>query len=113
VQNLAQSSVSILRGTAPNAYGDLVPSGTAVYASVPAAIAETSRTVSDPATQAPRTVRAITCVMPGWADVLASDQLLDQATGLTYAIESVTAQPSLGYPPDKVLTLRRVTGTGT
>jgi hypothetical protein len=109
---LANNSVSILRGTTPNAYGDETDDAIAAYTQVPAAIVESSHVTTDPATQTPRTVRAITCVMPGWADVLNSDRLQD-ATGTIYMIESVTTQPSLGYPGDTILTLRRVTGTGT
>ena len=108
---LANSYVAILRGTTVDDYGDLVDADTPAYTGIPAAIVESAKTVMDPAAQVPRTVRAITCVLPGWADVLNSDRLQDPA-GRIYEIESVEAQPSLGYPPDTILTLRRVTGTG-
>ena len=109
---LANTSVAILRGTTTDDYGDLVDADTPAYTSIPAAIVESSMTVMDPGAQVPRTVRAITCMLPGWADVLNSDRLQDPS-GRIYEIESVEAQPSLGYPPDTILTLRRVTGAGT
>lgn len=108
---LANAQVSVLRGTTANAYGDETDGTTAVFTGIPAAIVESSHTTTDPASQTPRTVRTITCVMPGWAAVLNSDRLQD-GNGVIYMIESVTAQPSLGYPADTILTLRRVTGTG-
>ena len=108
---LANTYASVLRGTTADAYGDVDDAATVVHADVPAAIVESSMTVMDPGAQVPRTVRAITCMLPGWADVLNSDRLQDPS-GRIYEIESVEAQPSLGYPPDTILTLRRVTGAG-
>lgn len=114
MENLQTTAVSILRGTTSDAYGDEADDNTAAYQNVPASIVEgTAKTVLDPSTQAARTVRAITAVLPSWADVLNTDRIQDQATGTLYIIESVTAQPSLGYPPDTILTLRRVTAAGT
>lgn len=112
MQALATTSVSVLRGTTEDEWGDEIDSTTPAYTGVPAAIVESSRVTTDPATQAPRTIRSISCVMPGWADVLNSDRLQDEATGSIFAVIEVSAQPSLGYPPDTLLTLRRVTGAG-
>ena len=113
MQELATTSVSVLRGETADEYGDVVDAATAAYENVPASIVEgMAKTVTDPSTQTPRTIRPITAVLPAWADVLNTDRLQD-AAGTVYIIESVTAQPSLGYPPDTVLTLRRVTGAGT
>lgn len=111
MQELATTSVSVLRGETADAYGDVVDATTVVHEGVPASIVETSRTVTDPSSQTPRTIRAVTCVMPGWADVLNTDRLRD-ACGTVYAIESLEAQPSLGYPAGTILTLRRVTAAG-
>lgn len=113
MQGLATTQVSVLRGTTTDDFGDLIDAATPVVTGVPAAIVESSKTVTDQATQTPRTVRTVTCVLPAWASVLNTDRLQDQSTGLTYFIESVETQPSLGYPGDQVLGLRRVTGTGS
>jgi hypothetical protein len=112
MQALANTAATILRGTTTDAYGDVDDAATVAHADVPAAIVESSKVVTDPSSQTPRTIRAITCVMPGWADVLNTDRVQDQGTGYVYAIESVEAQPSLGYPADTVLTLRRLTAAG-
>ena len=58
-----------------------------------------------------RTIRTVTCVMPQWADVLNTDRL-QGPDGTVWAVIEVTAIPTLGYPADKVLKLRRVTGAG-
>ena len=112
MMDLANCSVTIQRGTVTDAYGDVADSFTPVYTGIPAAIVESSKTVTDPSSQMPRTIRAITCVMPGWADVLNTDTLLNEQSNQGFAVESVEAQPSLGYPADTVLTLRRLTGAG-
>lgn len=112
MQELQTGYASILRGTTTDAYGDVDDAATVAYADVPAAIVESSKVVTDPSSQTPRTIRAVTCVMPGWADVLNTDRVQDRATGYIYAVESVEAQPSLGYPGDTILTLRRVTAAG-
>ena len=109
MQELATTSVQILRGETANEFRQ-TDSTTAAYASIPASIVETGQRPPIP-TQQPRTVRTITAVMPQWADVLNTDRLQD-ACGTVYAVIEVTAQPSLGYPADKVLKLRRVTAAG-
>ena len=113
MQGLATTQVSVLRGTSTDEFGDEIDAATPVATSIPAAVVESSKVVLDQATQTPRTVRTVTCVLPSWASVLNTDRIQDQATGLTYIIETVETQPSLGYPGDQVLGLRRVTGTGT
>lgn len=112
MQNLATTSVSVLRGETSNEYGDETDSTAVAYAGIPASVVESSHVTTDPATQQPRTVRTITAVLPQWADVLNTDRL-QAPDGTVYAVIEVTAQPSLGYPADKVLKLRRVTSAGT
>ena len=110
--DLANCTVTIQRGTTVDAYGDVDDSLTPVYTGVPAAIVESAKTVTDPSSQTPRTIRTITCVMPSWADVLNTDTLRNEQNNQGYAVESVEAQPSLGYPPDTILILRRLTAAG-
>jgi hypothetical protein len=99
------------RGTAANPYGDLSDVGTVYLTGVPAALAETSETVFDAATQRQQTVRSITCVVPAWADVIDTDTIQDPFTGFFYMITSMQARPGIGYyPAEKVLTLRMRSG---
>lgn len=103
--------VTVLRGVAANAYGDESDVGTPYLTGVPAAIAETSQTAFDPATQRLSVIRAIKCIMPGWAGVEETDTIVDPATGWAYMIEDLQQEPGLGYyPPRTILTLRLRSG---
>jgi hypothetical protein len=103
---IANTMLTVMRGREANAYGDLTDVGKKLYTGIPAAAVESSKQVWDPATQTPRTVRTSKCVVPDWADILTSDTLMDERTGNYYMIIDIQVQPTLGTPPDKILTLR-------
>jgi hypothetical protein len=103
---LCNTTISVLRGTNVNQYGDKTNVGTPLYTGIPAGLVESSKRSFDRASQRYQVVRTTTCVVPDWADILSSDTLIDETSGNTYMIESVTLQPTLGPPPDKLLTLR-------
>ncbi|MCW2898566.1 MAG: hypothetical protein JWO67_831 [Streptosporangiaceae bacterium] len=106
---IANATASILRGTTKNAYGDDVPSGTVVASGITAYFAEDAQTVFDPATQAPRIVRTVSGLVPSTTDITEDDQIRDDTTGITYAIQAVV-RPSLpGRAADLQLALRRTT----
>lgn len=111
---LANTRLTIMRGTTANSYGDLSDVGTPIYTGVPAAVTEASKVVFDPATQQPRTIRTLKAVVAGWTDVLDSDTILDEATGNAYMIQDIQVQPTgpTGIAPDKLLTLRMRSGVG-
>ena len=99
------------RGPSIDAFGDVSDVGAPLYTNLPAAIAEVDETVFDFATQRPQTIRSIRCIMPGWVDVVASDTLQDTFTGFFYIVESLEAEPGIGYyPPRKLLSLRMRSG---
>jgi hypothetical protein len=117
VAEVANCTVSIMRGVGYDEYGDISDDMAAVTPGIPAVLIETSRSVFDPATQTPRTVRSATLRVPAWTKVLSSDQIRDDSTGNTYSIEDITLPPttvntSVGGASDLVLTLRRVTSSG-
>lgn len=105
---LANTRLTIMRGTAANDYGDESDVGLPLYTHVPAAINESSKTVFDAATQRPQIIRTSVCVVQGWVDVLTSDTLMDETTGNFFMIEDIQRQPTgpTGIAPDKILTLR-------
>ncbi|MGH3296094.1 MAG: hypothetical protein ACRDP7_30275 [Trebonia sp.] len=107
---LANTSLSVLRGTTVNAWGDKTNVGTPLYTGIPAALVESAKQVFDRASQRMQTIRTSTCVVPDWADILDTDTLIDETSGDAYMIESVTRQPTLGPPPDKILVLRSRSG---
>lgn len=108
MMELANTTLTIMRGTQVDAYGSVSDVGAPIYTGIPAAINESSKTVFDPATQTPRTIRTSTCVVPGWVDVLDSDTLRDESTGSYYMIQDIERQPTgpTGITPNTLLTLR-------
>lgn len=107
---LANTSVTIMRGTTVSRFGSRTDVGTPVYTGIPAALTETARVTFDRATQRPQTIRTTMCVLPSWADVTDADTLQDESSGNYYMIETILRQPTLGIPPDLILTLRSRSG---
>ena len=104
-------AITVMRGPAVNAYGDESDVGTPYLTGVQAALAETTQTAFDAATQRPQIIRSITCIVPGWADIRTTDTLFDPFTGFYYMIENLEQEPGLGYyPPRQILTLRMRSG---
>ena len=117
VAEVANCTISLLRGVGYDEYGDISDDMASVTPGIPAVLIEVAKSVFDPATQTPRTVRSATCRVPAWTKVLNTDQIRDDRTGDTYAIEDITRPPTLittyaGGRPDLVLTLRRITAAG-
>lgn len=110
VAEVANVTISVLRGTTYNAYGDLVDDNQVFMENLPAFLAETGKTVQDPSSPTPRTVREIVCHVPQYVGILDTDQIVDERTGDKFMIISVTRPPSLiGIPMPAVLGLKRVT----
>lgn len=110
----ANTSVTVLRGTTTNWAGDEVDASVAVIEHLPVTLAETGKTVQDPSSATPRTIRQITCIVPAYAGVLNTDRIRDEATGDVYIVLATTRPPTIiGAPTDRVLDLKRVSGTGT
>jgi len=107
---LANTHLSVLRGTTVNDWGDKTNVGTPLYTGIPAGLVESSKQVFDRASQRFQTIRTSTCVVPEWADILDTDTLINESTGDAYMVESVELQPTLGCPPDKILILRSRSG---
>lgn len=113
---VANTTISVLRGTTTDAFGDTIDADEAVATCIPVFLAETGRTVQDPSMQTPRTIREVTAQVPGWAGVLNTDRILDERSGDIYIVLSVTQPPSLfGRREDwnQVLSLKRVSAAGT
>ena len=105
----ANTSATIYRGTGQNWAGDTVDSNVPLLTGLPVTLVETGKTVQDPSTPTPRTIRDIYCSVPQWAGVTSTDRLMDESTGDVYMIISVTRPPTTtGAPVDTVLQLKRV-----
>jgi hypothetical protein len=114
MMELANTRITIMRGTEANAYGDVSDVGSPISSGIPAFVTESSKQVWDPATQQPRTVRTSKCVVASWVDILSSDTLLDEGSGNYYMIQDIQLQPTgpTGITPEKILTLRWRSGVG-
>lgn len=114
VAEVQNTTVTVLRGTTVNDYGDTVDSDTPVFSGLPACLTETGKTVQDPSTTSPRTIRQVQCIVPQYAAVVNTDQVVDESTGQKYMVIGVTMPPTLmGAPVDTVLDLKRVTAATT
>lgn len=114
VAEIANTTVSVLRGTTTNEYGDEIDSNAAIYTGVPACLTETSRQTQDPSTPTPRTIRAVELHVPDHVGLLTTDRILDESTQQTYMVIEVTRPPTLiGAPVDTLAVLKRVTATTT
>jgi len=119
---LANTTVTILRGTGIDDQGDVMDEGAAIATGIPAFISSPSQSpfrpivlgtdVFEPGAMMPSVTRQVQCVLPSNTDVTRDDQILDEKTGVTYAIMLSTQLGSVGgLVPDLMLTLRRVTTT--
>lgn len=107
MMELANTTLTVCRGTRANAWGDKTNVGTPLYTGIPAAVVESSKQVFDRAAQRFQTIRTSTCMVPTWADIVDTDTLIDETTGNAYMVESIEQQPTLGPPSDgKILILR-------
>jgi hypothetical protein len=113
VAEIQNCTVTVFRGTTENQFGDTIDAATPLHTGLPVFLAETGRTVQDPSTPTPRTIRQITCQVPQYIGVRNTDRIYDESTGDTYIILSVTTPPTItGAPVDTVLSLKRVTAGG-
>lgn len=105
---------NILRGTSENQFGDIVDSDTVLIQNLPVTLIETGKTVQDPSSPTPRTIRQIYCSVPDYIGLVNTDRLVDLATGDTYIVIDVTRPPTLiGAPVDTVASLKRISAQTT
>jgi hypothetical protein len=110
----ANTTATIYRGTTANQFGDEVDSNVLFISGLPVTLIETGKSVQDPSTPTPRTIRQITCIVPEWAGIVNTDRVMDERTGDVYIIISVTRPPTtIGAPVDTVLGLKRISAAGT
>lgn len=117
---IANTTVTILRGTQPDGFGDIIDNPTPIAQHVIAFISYPTMSplrpivlgsqVYEPAQpQGPTTTRLSVCTLPSGTDILTSDQVLDEFTNLLYEVYEVTTLGPAGAVPDIIATLKRVT----
>lgn len=110
---LANTEISVLRGTELDSFGDETDTDTPFIEHVPAILVETGRNTQDPSSPTPRTIRQITCTVPEWLGVLTTDRIRDERSREVYMVITVTRPPDMfGPPPGLTLALKKVTAAG-
>jgi len=105
----ANTTCAVLSGTTTNQFGDLVDANVPRISSLPVTLIETGKSVQDPSSPTPRTIRQILCIVPEWAGITDEDRLRDDRTGDVYIIIGITRPPTIiGAPVDIKLDLKRI-----
>lgn len=87
---LATTRVSVLRGTATDAFGDVADTTTVHASGIPASLIESGRQAFNPVTGVPRILRTHVARLPPGTDLTETDRLKDEQTGAIYIVASVT-----------------------
>lgn len=97
---LATTSVSILRGTSTDDFGDETDTSTVLKSGIPASLTEATRTAMEPVSGTPRIIRTHVCRLPPTTDVTEDDRIKDEKTDEIYIVVSVTknSNPVLAQP---------------
>ena len=97
---LATTSVTILRGTSTDAFGDETDTDTPIATRVPASLIESTRTAMEPVSGTPRIIRTHVCRLPSTTDITENDRIKDEQTDEIYIVVSVTknSNPVVAQP---------------
>ncbi|MCX5365943.1 hypothetical protein OG864_45415 [Streptomyces sp. NBC_00124] len=98
--NLATTTVSILRGTTEDEFGDEADTATTLAVGIPASLIEATRTAMEPVSGTPRIIRTHVCRLPPAVDVTENDRIKDEQTNEIYIVVAVTknSNPVLAQP---------------
>lgn len=106
---VATTTVSVLRGTTADAYGDEQDTDTVVASGIPVALTEQTRRVTTRDDPTPRVIRYATGRATAGTDIRDQDRLRDDRTGAVYIVEAVSSMNSPAVAADLRLDLRRTT----
>lgn len=105
----ANTTISVLRGTAADDYSDDMDLDQTVGSRIVAAISETRRAIKRSDSTTPERVMSFTGRVGAETDVRRGDRVRDERTATIYIVDDVVTQPGFqGHTPDKRLDLRRV-----
>jgi hypothetical protein len=100
------TTVSLLRGTTIDEYMDEVDNNSVAASGIPASLLEQTRNTTRRADRRPQTVRIYACRLPASTDVQPDDRILDERTGLIYALDDTLHNNGVVVATDLKLTLR-------
>lgn len=84
------TTVSVLRGSTTDDFGDTVAADTVAASGVPFSLLEQRRGVYTAVDNRVQQVRYFTGRAPADADILVTDRIMDEATGQVYFVDTVT-----------------------
>ena len=114
VAEIQNTTATFLRGTASNQFGDTIDAPVPLATGVPVFLCETGKTIQDPASPTPRTIRQIICHAPAYLGLVNTDRTVDETTTNMYIIIGVTRPSTMtGAPVDVVLDLKRISAQTT
>jgi hypothetical protein len=105
----ATTTVSVLRGTTTDAYGDEQDTSTVVATGIRASLVEQNRRVTTRDDPTPRIVRYTVGRVTAGTDITDQDRLRDDKTGAVYIVDAVSSMNSAATAADMRLDLRRTT----
>jgi hypothetical protein len=107
VYTVPTTTVTILRGTSTDVYGDVTDTATVAASGIPASILEQRKTVFTPADNRVQQVGFFTGRVSQLVDVRIGDRIQDERTSVIYVIDNIStvASPALGN--DSRLDLRK------
>lgn len=108
MQLVATTTVSVLRGTETDTYGDEQDTIDVVSTGTPASIIEGRQNVLTGADNIPRVVRIFKLRAPAYLDVRRGDRIKDERNGEIYIVDAPVRVQNPAYTTDLRVDLRRV-----
>jgi hypothetical protein len=106
---VATTTLTVLRGTTTDGYGDEQDTDTPVATGVRASLTEQTRRVTTRDDPTPRIVRYAVGRVTAGTDVTDQDRVRDERTGAVYIVEAVSSMANPAVAADLRLDLRRTT----
>lgn len=106
---IATTTITVLRGTTTDGYGDEADTDTPVRTGIPASLTEQSRRVTTRDDPTPRIVRYAVARVTAGTDITDQDRVRDERTGAVYIVDAVSQMANPAAAADLRLDLRRTT----
>ncbi|WP_050369931.1 hypothetical protein [Streptomyces acidiscabies] len=106
---LANTTLSVLRGTTTDEFGDEADNSTVIASGLPASLIEQVRQSYTPENPTPRVVRYSIARVNADTDIRETDRVKDERSNRTYIVQAVSQTGGLGIVNDLRLDLKHTT----
>ena len=106
---VATTTLTVLRGTTTDGYGDEQDTDTPFATGILASLIEQSRRVTTRDDPTPRIVRYAVARVTAGTDIADQDRVRDERTGAVYIVDAVSSMANPAVAADLRLDLRRTT----